>query len=446
MIMRRLLVMMAVVAFAVLLNTAPVGAQLSAAPKAWSKNVELVGYNELEKRPAFKMAMQVVDNKWYLYLGHYWVHGWSIVDVTDPSNPNYLKFIPCPGPASETTATNQIQVADGIMITAMQKYIMAGRNDPFEEGIHIWDVKDPVNPKLLSQWKTGGASSGMVGTHRNFYAGGRYVHLAATAPGFSNLIYRILDISDPTKPVEAGRWWVPEQWAAGGGTSLANFHGGAYVEGNRGYLSYGYGGMIILDVSDMTLPKLVGQLKVAPPLGGSATGTGIPVHTVRPLVKRKLAIINSESMDAPVIGGPTCQQYLNYAGVVDISDEKNPRLISILPVPEPPPGYPLKNFCEKGYRFGPHNVNQPQGMPYLEDRDDRIYYTEFNAGLRIYDISDPYLPKEIGYYLPEDPKERRGPRPPGQLVTSTEDVLVDARGYIYITDKQHGLHILRATK
>ena len=40
--------------------------------------------------------------------------------------------------------------------------------------------------------------------------------------------------------------------------------------------------------------------------------------------------------------------------------------------------------------------------------------------------------------------ERAGPLP-RDLVTQTEDVLVDTRGYIYVTDKQWGLWILRYT-
>jgi len=39
----------------------------------------------------------------------------------------------------------------------------------------------------------------------------------------------------------------------------------------------------------------------------------------------------------------------------------------------------------------------------------------------------------------------REPIPIGKLVTQTEDVLVDTRGNIYITDKQWGLYILRYT-
>lgn len=62
----------------------------------------------------------------------------------------------------------------------------------------------------------------------------------------------------------------------------------------------------------------------------------------------------------------------------------------------------------------------------------------------MYDIRDPYLPKDVGYFLPYDPVERRGLLPK-TLVTQTEDVLVDARGNVYLTDKNHGLHIVRYT-
>ena len=67
-----------------------------------------------------------------------------------------------------------------------------------------------------------------------------------------------------------------------------------------------------------------------------------------------------------------------------------------------------------------------------------------NAGLRVYDIKDPLLPVESGWFIPPQPSERAGPLP-RDLVTQTEDVLVDTRGYIYVTDKQWGLWIVRYT-
>ena len=406
---------------------------------AW--NMELVGYHDLEDRPGFQMAMQVVEGKWYLYMGHFWHQGWSILDVTDPSDPRFIKFIPGPG----GTETVKVQVADGIMITSLQKMIAfpgRAKDLPYEEGIYVWDVKDPVNPKRLSHWKTGCD----LGSHRNYYGGGRYVHLAAAAPGFSRNIYRIVDIKDPEKPVEVGRWWLPEQWSAGGGKTTkpeVALHGPPYPVGDRAYLSYADEGLVILDISDITLPRLVGHLEVYPPLG-----TPIACHTALPLPRRKLAIMSSEGIGPDIaehVFGVKKPNPLNFAGMVDVSDETNPTLIAIFPVPEPPPGSPYKNFHEKGGWFGPHNWHEPHDHPDLEDRDDRVYLTYFNAGVRVYDISDPYLPKEIAYYVPPNPKKRLGMLPLGELILSSEDILVDKRGYIYITDKNLGLHILQCT-
>jgi len=72
-----------------------------------AKNIELVGYHDLESRPGFQMAMQVVDERWYLYLAHFWHQGWTILDITDPSNPEYIKFVQGP----PHTETNKIQIA-----------------------------------------------------------------------------------------------------------------------------------------------------------------------------------------------------------------------------------------------------------------------------------------------------------------------------------------------
>jgi hypothetical protein len=133
---------------------------------------------------------------------------------------------------------------------------------------------------------------------------------------------------------------------------------------------------------------------------------------------------------------------LNLAGIVDISDEMKPRMISLLPLPEPPGESGLKNFYEKAGRFGPHNHHHPNHQACLEDRDDIAYLTYFNAGVRVYDIRDTRMPKEFAYFVPPDPKKRAGPKP-SKLVAQTEDVLVDRRGFIYISDKNLGIYVLR---
>ena len=63
-------------------------------PKGWqASNMKAVGYSGLDGRGgAFKMAIRQVAGRWYLYMGHEWHRGWTIIDVTDPTNPKYMKL------------------------------------------------------------------------------------------------------------------------------------------------------------------------------------------------------------------------------------------------------------------------------------------------------------------------------------------------------------------
>jgi hypothetical protein len=109
----------------------------------------------------------------------------------------------------------------------------------------------------------------------------------------------------------------------------------------------------------------------------------------------------------------------------------------------PPLGYGYRDFSERGGWQGPHNLNHLQHNSDVERQGDRLYLSYFNAGLRIFDVSHPRLPQEIGYFIPPDPTQRYGPMPEGRLVVQTEDVLVDRRGFIYITDKNQGLWVMK---
>ena len=395
---------------------------------SWSHRVQVVGYSDLGERPAFKLAMQEVGGRFYLYAGHLWHRGWTVVDVTDPAAPSMLKFVE--GPAN--TWTIQVQVAGGRMITALEQIAPGWGGDadgPFEEGVLIWDVSDPETPKRLGHFATDGG-----GTHRNYYDGGRYVHLAAGVSGYVGNIYLIIDIADASAPKEVTCWWVPGQWRAGGekgAPEATSLHGGPYIEGDRAYLPYGGAGLVILDIADIGQPRLVSRLPFSPPFQSF-----IAVHTAMPLPSRKLVSVNSEAIKE------NCDEPLGFAGLVDVGNERAPRLHSLFPLPAPPPGAPFRNFCERGGRFGPHNQHQPQHQAVLLDRQDLVFLTYFNAGLRVVDISDARQPREVGWFVPPDPLVRRGALPT-KLVAQSEDVLVDRRGYIYLTDKNHGLYVLR---
>jgi hypothetical protein len=270
--------------------------------------------------------------------------------------------------------------------------------------------------------------------------------------------------------VEVGRWWAPDQWTAGyvedktpadGDPQLALLeravmHGPAYPKGDLAYVSYGGAGMVILDISDITLPQLVGQLRHHPPFSGKLSGARC--HTVLPLSERPYAVMTSEgerfSYFNEEITARSGAQPLNFIGLVDTSDPSDPTLVSVFPYPEIPEGWPYRNFNEipgvGAGPFGPHNIHEPHYHPALEDRNDRVYCCYFHAGLRIYDISDPFVPREVAYYIPPDPdawqfNNAAGDLFPGPNLATTEDVLVDNRGNIFVDTSHQGLYVLRCT-
>jgi len=423
----------AITAVAIAAAGLPTRSHADSIPPGWeASNMEPIGYSGLENRKgAFKMAIKKVNGRWYLYMGHLWHYGWSIVDVTDPKEPKFLKTIPGPG----NTWTIQMTLHDNIMVTALEKSSLAwgaDPNKPNEEGVLIWDISDPTNPRQLAHWKTGAS-----GTHRNSYPGGKYAYLSAAAPGFGSNILVILDISNPEHPKEAGRWWMPGQKSGEPKPEgPEGFHGPANISPDGKMASMAYSPAVVnLDIRDAANPKLIGKLTFSPPFN---TAGAPSLHSVLPLWDRNLLYVNSEAI------AERCNEALNFAGLIDNRNPARPRLISLFPLPLPPKGAAYKNFCEKGGRFGPHNVNQEIHLPDVEKPGNLIYLTYFNAGLRIFDIKDPVLPVESGWFIPTQPSERAGPLP-RDLVTQSEDVLVDTRGYIYVTDKQWGLWILRYT-
>ena len=420
--------------------------------RAFAQNFDVVGYHDLAGRAAFKLALHVDGARWYLYTSHFWDRGWSVLDVTDPSKPELLAFID--GPTN--TSTLQVQAADGVLLTALEKpptellrhvpwagLAWALRDAlrrgplyvpwrPSAAGVLLWDLRDPARPMLLGAWDSGG-----TGTHRNFYAGGRYAHLAANKPGFRGHQYVILDVADPAHPVEVGSWFLPEQEIAAGIVPEREgyyMHGPAHVVGDRAYLPYGIGGAIVVDIADVRHPREIGRLRPDASLG-SVQG----VHTFLPVPERGIGIINSEAHAEDCVADPGRP----YMAVVDLSDEASPRMLSFFPEPEPPKGAPYASFCERGGRTGPHNQHHDNGLPHLFRSDHLVYVAHFNAGLRLYDTSDPLHVREVGYFMPPDPEQRFGLFPT-RLVAQTEDVIVDARGFAYISDKNQGVYIVRA--
>lgn len=413
---------------------------------AESRAVSLVGFHDLEGRPPFKIAIREADGRRYLYLAHFFYSGWSIVDVTDPSAPTLEAHVEGP----PNTTTKNIQVADDLLLTSLERPAPGygpvddpmDPDEPHEEGAYVWDVSDPTEPERLAHYETGG-----TGTHRNFHVGGDYAYMAAWPAEYEGAILTVLDLSDPARPEEVGRWWWPGQAPdEDEPTEPFYFHGPAYVRGDRAYLSYGRVGAVTLDVSDPTDPEYVTHLPLSRGLG-----SGLGVHSFVPVPDTDLAVVNTEAIaeSSPTKDG----EPLNVTFLVDVSDEREPgfqpgegavgpKVVSSVPMPTPSEAVPYGTYYEKGGRFGPHNQHHPgESGPRLVT-DDWLFMTYFNAGLRVFDVSDPLAPVERGYYVPDDPDRRAGSRPSSALVSHFEDVVVGDRGYVYCSDANHGLFVL----
>ena len=382
---------------------------------AYAKNVEFIGFSDVGRHIPFKISIHQVNGRWYMYAAGDDDRGWAILDVTHPAEPSVVNWIP----GSANTNTGQVDIAEGIMITAVARARVGADSDPtkpWDEGVLIWSLANPVHPKLLGQYKTGG-----LGAHRSGYYGGRYMYLAAAPRGYRGYIFQIVDISDPAHPFEVSRWAPPElklsdpdamntSWPIGHG-----LHGPPAVVGNLAYLGF-HDKLVILDISDVRYPKQISELSFDPPFQFRL----FAVHTTLAFPSRKIVYTNSE-------GG--CADGPSQVSLIDVSDSAKPKVLSYFPVPELPPGAPWKNWCEKG--LGAHNVNMLFHNPFVDHSDNIIYSAYGGAGLRVFDISDARFPREIGYFvLP---------------ASGASDVVVDTRGYIYLSDRRQGIWILRYT-
>jgi hypothetical protein len=190
-------------------------------------------------------------------------------------------------------------------------------------------------------------------------------------------------------------------------------HHHAIVRDGLAYTAWWDKGIVILDIADPVRPRPVGRLELGHDVSRAT-------HTACPLPGRDVLVSTEERWD------DGCTGVSPNARLVDIADPARPVVTAALPVPD-------GDFCDRGGRFGPHNVHE--GRP-GSLRDGRtVYLTYFNAGLRVYDVTDASAPCEIAWYIPDPP--------PGRPTIQINDVLVGPDGLVYCTDRDAGgLYIL----
>jgi len=342
------------------------------------------------------------------YVGHMAApYGTSIYDVKDPKNPKKLAEIGMP----ERMHSHKVRVKNGVMVVNHEG--LGGNPPPGESGgLGIYDVSTPAKPRLIHKWKTPGQ-----GVHR-FEFDGNYAYISPTVEGYQGNIMMILDMKDPSKPEEVGRWWAPGQWVAGG--EKPNFRGTMtrchhpLRLGNRLYTSYWHAGLFILDIDDMSKPKMVSGLDWSPPFPWP-THTALPIPF--PIQGRRIMVVADEDV-AQLFPSPP-----SFLWLVDITDETKP--------------VPFASFQIEGIDGSPQPPMTGCHQPCERVTGTEIPVAWFAHGLRVVDIAKPHQPREVAHFLPDPP--------PGSPRVSANDVGMDDRGLLYLIDRVRGFHILERT-
>jgi hypothetical protein len=86
-----------------------------------------------------------------------------------------------------------------------------------------------------------------------------------------------------------------------------------------------------------------------------------------------------------------------------VREPTNPVQIAAFPTPAE------EDYCKKGAKFGPHNLHE--NRPGSFQSEQLIFATYQNAGVRVFDIADPFAPREVAHFVPPAP-ERWSTRAP----------------------------------
>ncbi|MEI7711385.1 MAG: hypothetical protein WCI94_08125 [Rhodospirillales bacterium] len=398
-----------------------------------ARNIDFVGHTDQGGRGD---GVQVMVDRGYAYIGTRVSRGVMVTDVRDPRNPKPVNFMPI----HQNSVCLHLQAAEGLLLNIEELDLRAllsikdyytGSNQvdssrygtrgvDFSAGMRVYDISDPANPRAIGFMEVQG-----LGLHRIWWTGGRYAYASALLDGFIDHIFIVIDMADPTKPVECGRWWISGMNLAAGETPhwkgrWALHH--AVVEDDIAYASWRDGGLTILDVSDKTEPKLLSHKVWSPPFGGG-THSALPLHDRNLLVVADEATMNID------------QSQIKHTWVFDIRDKTNPISISTFPSPSD------RDYVAMGGQFGPHNLHE--NRPGSFQSSTTVFATWQSAGVRVFDIANPYRPEEIGYFVPPQPTVWREPMRGRAKIRHTADLFVSKEGLIYATDYDAGLYILQ---
>jgi hypothetical protein len=395
-------------------------------PVAEASNMQVIGHSDLNgagKGGEGLALRQYPDGRRMLFLAHESAPMcFSVIDVTRPEDPKVVAQVP----VEEAFVRCNSLGLSGTTLAVAHQVEKVGQP---HAGMDTYDVGDPAHPKRLAHLDTSGPHS--RGVHYLWFADGEYAYLSTGARDFTprnkddDQFLMIVDLRDPARPQETGRWWLPG--TRDGDTEpppprVAPFDAGIRMHSpalspehpDRVYIGWIDGGLVILDIADKAHPKLVAHKS------WQSAGNGF-AHTLLPIPSRNLLIQTEEATTA------NCKDWPKRDWVWDMSDEKN-----LIPLAAFPPPADFAALCKAGGRFGAHNIDMNRPTDTSRTLTKTVVGSFFNGGIRAYSIEDPMHPVEIGYLVEA--------APPGNATHTIQinDVYVDENGLIYANDRLSG--------
>ena len=426
-----------------------------------SRNIELIGYHDMQGRQALQVTTKSdsTNGNW-VYVGHVpntrtrdatlnpitgrneW-NGTSILDITDPTEPELVWHIP-----NEDNANSRfVGVVYDYEFDSEpmgRDYLIRNSEVGDDLKFQIFDITERgSNPSAItlvseiSATPENSCGRGCGGTLINRAHKGHWspdtglFYSASGEPGFRTTIIHIWDLSDPRDPQFLGRAWLPGQKDGEEGFEGQYAHHPIVdEENNRMYAGFrmGSGHVASWDISDPSDPELVWSYDTSPPGRGP--------HTVSPIVYDKVPNVTAADGELPRTYALVTDEYVGLecphgmksrVYMFDITHETHPMPVSTWQVP-------IGDFCDIGGNFGPHQHAETVNGQLNRFEDKLAWIAYLNAGIRVIDLSDPQNLREVGHYIP---KTNASPRPsmarpaPIQLT----DVDLDHRGLAYATDR-----------
>ena len=472
-----------------------------------SYNMRRIGHTDLNGRTAYQPTLHTIGGRVYLFVGHFagtipvglpnagLVNGGtSIVDVTDPDDPKFVTFLPSNAHAPSTGGSQMVRVCDGGVIgSAGRAYMLRNTSNTHE----VWDVTNPAQPQFASVIRPA-ANAVFTNTHKNWWecdTGIAYIvagaGTASAAPdGWkTNQHIKVYDLRDPSSPVyirDIGL--VGQNPGSSVTTATGGVHGPISIHNNprnssdavnRIYVPYGTSSNGVFQILDRqkVLPTtlggtwnpasstsphpdtnptdddlrslVVGSMDMTPTEGAHTSFPifGVPLKHYQGFTDattRDLVALISEEVDNHCQGAPhfgylvdATRTAFTAAGGAS-AGENHPMVISTMQVAD---NSAKPDFCTRGTRFGTHSTNESFYAPYY---GKLLFIAYFDGGLRVFDIRDPYRPKNVAYFIPNVTKNTQATNVTINGVVqqffdvSSDNAEVDDRGYIYVVDRVGG--------